>query len=184
MKVLPFHSSSRPRRSITAFLCAGFLILTGSHAWSADPQGLDAEEPFRGLLLKTETLMDLGGVRRFPTEDGGFVIISTAFTSNSHPVHRRTVAKSKALKELVAYIEGIEVDSRTSVRETTVTVDKNGSTEVASETVWEEEILSRVRGLMKGLPTVATWTTETGEFFMAIGGVFDANGNRVENLSD
>lgn len=153
------------------------LAMTSIHVFAQ--KDLDAESPYKALLLENKMLFETGGVERIPTSDGGFILISVAFTSNQNPIHQRTIARSKALREIVAYFEGMDVDSQSTVTEKATTEDDGVSTNLTSTTEWNEKIITRVKGQIKLLPTVATWTPETGVYAMAIGSRFDADGNQI-----
>lgn len=157
-----------------------FVVLLTNGTRALAEQRFEADEPFRKILLQDKILAKQGGVRVTDAKDGGFVIVSVAFTSNKHPIDRRSVAKIKAIRDLVAYLEGIDVDGRTSVKDTTLTNEKDGDTTQATETIWNEKIIFRVQGVVNVLPIVATWTNDTGDFYMALGAVFDADGKRLK----
>jgi hypothetical protein len=164
----------------TLLVLVVFVVILINATRALAQQSLEADEPFHKILLQDKTLAKQGGVRVIENKDGGFVILSAASTSNKHPIERRSVAKIKAIRELVAYLEGIDVESRTSVTETTFAKEKDGETSAATETKWEEKIITRVQGVVNVLPIVATWTNDTGEFCMALGAVFNAEGKRLK----
>lgn len=156
-----------------------FVVLLTNGTRALAEQRLEADEPFRKILLQDKILAKQGGVRVTDAKDGGFVIVTVAFTSNKDPIQRRSVAKANAIAKLVTYLEGIDVDGDTSVKDTTLTNEKDGDTTQATETIWKEKIIFRVQGVVNVLPIVATWTNDTGEFYMALGAVFDADGNPI-----
>lgn len=113
-------------------------------------------------------------------KDNTKLIYAIAATSNKDPLDQRTVARSKALKNLLAYFNGVELDAQKKLdsKKTTIITDDEITHKIVKQL--DETIIKAVRGKVQGLPTVGTWrSSDRALYYMAIGGVIDSEGKLV-----
>lgn len=134
---------------------------------------------YEEIIKNDDFLSENGGVRTLKTADGGFIIISVAHTTNTDRMKRITIAQAKALRELIAHLEGLTVESSQHFTEDITTNDSGSGSVTRSEESWSEEIIIKIKGGIRALPVVAKWTDEEGNFFLALGGRFTEQGERV-----
>ena len=169
-------------KATPVFLTLVLLILHGVCAQVRGNDFADVEirQSFKPFILADALMMDLGGVRILERKDNTKLIYAIAATSNKHPLHQRTVARSKALKNLLAYFNGVELDAQKKLdsKKTTIITDDEITYKIVKQL--DETIIKTVRGKVQGLPTVGTWrSSDRALYYMAIGGVIDSEGKIV-----
>jgi len=119
--------------------------------------------------------METGGAKILKQADGSLWLVSIGTTtakpaSASELLRRRTVAQLKAQSGAVAELNGTSVKiTKLMTTKDTVTIH-NGTESGSSEETLDESIVTEAKGIVKGMPVIATWLDKTGQlYFLAIG---------------
>lgn len=137
---------------------------------------------FAPILRENIFLMEQGGAKFIQLPGGTNVLFAVGMTDirpnapnpAQEKIRQRTVADSKARKAVAEAIHGIHVYSFIQTTEQTI-FHRRGDVEEVIEDLTEllERSESQTRGLIPGLPVVATWTIQNdGIFCLAIGRIF------------
>ena len=132
---------------------------------------------YKSLIVADRLMMEIGGVRVIERQDNTKMLYVIASTTNKHPIHQRTVAYNKAYRDLLAYFDGREIEAKKKLdrKKTTIITDDGVSHKIVKSL--DETIITCVRGKVRGLPTLGTWSSaDKNIFYIAIGGIIDADG--------
>jgi hypothetical protein len=136
---------------------------------------LTAEEEFLPLLATMPLQMEAGGAKLFNKGDGSIWLVSIGVTEARQAIsgellRRQMVAKSKAQANAVATLNGESVKAVTILEDKMVTRIENGVEKAVAEETLNESIVIEARGVLKGMPVVASWLSIDGKlFYVAIG---------------
>jgi len=154
-----------------ATLCVGALALDVS----ALPES-EVDQDYAPFLSAMSLEVANGGAKLFKLDDGTIWLVSVGAThagsdSAGDALRRRTVAKVKAQASAAAEIGGTKVEATTVMKtEDTLTVRNGVESGISTETL-EETIITKARGVIRGMPIVATWMNQDRTlFYAAIGG--------------
>lgn len=136
---------------------------------------LTIDEEFLPLLATMPVQMEVGGAKLFTKEDGSIWMVSVGVTearvaTSAELLRRQSVAKVKAQANAVAALTGESVKAVTILDDKVVTRIENGVEKSVAEENLKESIVTEARGMIKGMPVVASWLSLDGKlFFIAIG---------------
>ena len=163
-----------------AFGSMAYANPSGSGAQIASLKIIDTA--FEPILRENIFLMEQGGAKFIHLPGGTNAIFAVGMTDirtdAPNPVQeklrQRTIADSKARKAVAEAIHGIHVYSFVQTTERTIAHRRVDLEEVIEDlTELLERSESQTRGLIPGIPVVATWTMpDEGLFCLAIGRTF------------
>ena len=169
-------------------LLATSLLLLG--AGDADASALFSEvkltKPFDEYLLANPLLMEVSGAKVIELANGRHVVLAVASTAVKNDgaedrLRREKVCRVKALASVVADKQGVQIAHTEILKEQTVVVIENGKEEAKSVSEYLELTKSKVDGIARDMPVVGRWKSKDGAiFYLAIGVLLDANGQRVQ----
>jgi hypothetical protein len=136
------------------------------------------EAEFAPLMKSCSVLMQTGGGKIIPMEDGSFWVVGVGITPietekaalSSEKLRQLTVAKAKAQLAVLESLKGFQQNSKMTVGEQTKLEIKNGVETSTSKSSINSEIAERVFGECKNLPPVGTWVSDDGLFFCILVG--------------
>ena len=133
------------------------------------------ENEFRPILAAMPVQLEAAGAKIIKTKDGSIWLIGIGSTivnpaSGTEILRRNTVARSKAQASVVALVNGDRVKAESRMTTSDKTSVKNGQETAGSEETLDEQIVTEAKGLIRGMPTVATWmNSDKNLYFVAIG---------------
>jgi hypothetical protein len=136
---------------------------------------LTIDKEFLPMLATMPLQMELGGAKLFRAEDGSIWMVSIGVTdarqaTSGELLRRQAVAKAKAQANAVAALNGESVKTVTILEDKVVTRIENGVEKAVSEETLKESIVIEARGIIKGMPVVASWLSlDSKLFYVAIG---------------
>jgi hypothetical protein len=166
------------------------LILTAALLCGQDQdprfKDVEIEKPFDSYLLAHPLLMDVAGAKIVKLSDGKILVVGVAYTPirDNSPADRRrrdTVCKNRALANilgekknvLIAHVEKVE-------KKDVVVIDKQGKASDQRVSEYFEMTQSKLEGVVRDFPVVGRWKSGDGKlYYLAIGAVLDAKGERV-----
>lgn len=138
-------------------------------------EDLKIDDDFLPLLATMPVQMEIGGAKLFSRVDGSIWMVSIGVTearqaTSGELLRRQKVAKVKAQANAVAALNGETVKAVTILEDKVVTRIENGVEKSVAEETLKESIVTEARGVIKGMPVVASWISLDGKlFFVAIG---------------
>ena len=143
------------------------------------------EKPFDGYLLAQPLLMEVTGAKVIRLPTGGHVVVGVASTvikdgSAEDRLRAERVCLSKARAAIIGEQQGVQVAHVEQIKDRTVFVVANGKETAKSVSELLVMTRSKVEGISRGLAPVGRWKSADGKvFYLAVGGIFDAQGNTV-----
>jgi hypothetical protein len=146
---------------------------------------VNIDPAFRQYLLANPVLMETTGVKIIKLPDDTYLILSVASTvlkndSAEERLRAETVCPIKAMRNVVAATEGVQIASVQKSEDSIVVIIDRGERKVKSVAAYLETTEARVQGLAKGMLVVGRWKSKDGKVYsLAIGSVCDKKGNVV-----
>ncbi len=165
------------KRGIT-FIASALIFCSTLDGQVFDPsqyRELVVEKEFKPLLASMLVQMETGGAKIFKQPDGSLWLVSIGLTTvkpetATELLRRRTVAKAKALANAVAELNGTQVKSTVIMTTKDKVIVHDGVESGITDQMLDETIVTEAKGLVKGLPVIASWLSKNGEiYFLALG---------------
>lgn len=156
------------------------LFLAGHLSWAeeaAKPNftNYKGDSEFREILVVLPLVAEVPGGRIIKMPDGKEWLIGTGSTpqkenSPSEIIRREKISRAKAQASIAEYLNGTNVVATVVSTDSTQTVIKNKKeTAIATEQL-DEKIVTRVKGQIKSVQVISTWTNLDGTiFYQAVG---------------
>ena len=141
--------------------------------------------PFDGYLLSQPLLMEVTGAKVIRLTNGRTAVVGIASTvlrdgSADDRVRAERVCIIKARAAVIGEQQGVQVAHVEQIKDRTVVVVVNGKETAKSVSELLVLTRSKVEGISRGLAPVGRWKSADGKvFYLAVGGIFDAQGNTV-----
>ncbi len=143
------------------------------------------EKPFDGYLLSQPLLMEVPGAKIITLTNGRYAVVGVASTvvkddSAGDRLRAERVCLSKARAAIIGEQKGFQVAHIEQAKDRAVVVIDNGKETAKSVSELLVLTRSKVEGISRGLAPVGRWRSADGKaFYLAVGGIFDAEGNSV-----
>ena len=134
-----------------------------------------AEDEYLELLASMPLELESGGGKILKKKDGTLWIVAVGITEvrdggSAELIRRRTVGIAKAQAKAVALLNGEKVLAVSVLDEVTATEIEDGKESVLVEETLTESVIIKAKGVIKGMPLVASWMDKTSKIaFFAIG---------------
>lgn len=169
-------------------LYALLLMLGGVCAQDEAPRFTDVliEKPFDAYLRAQPVLMELAGAKLIRLPDGKKLVLGVASTplrnsSAEDRLRAELVCRTRALVNILGEKQGVVIaHSEESEKKVTVIVDRDGKKESKTTSQYLDVTRAKLEGTVRDFPIVGRWKSSDGKiFYLAIGGILDARGQRV-----
>jgi hypothetical protein len=148
------------------------------------------QKPFDALLQANPLLMSDEGAKIVKRADGTVLVIGVASTpvrdgSARDRKRSEVVCKNRALASILSEQKGVlvaHVEKAGSSQ--TIVIDADGKKKTKAVKEYLEMTSSRLGGIVPGFQLVGRWKSSDGKlYYYAVGGILDANGNRVRDAN-
>jgi hypothetical protein len=171
---------------MSCLLWSALVVLTPAADATEKFRDIEIEKPYDTYLRGNRLLMELAGAKIIRLRDGNRMLLAVGSTvlADNKPRTRldaEKVCRAKALANLVAEKQGVQVARVEKIEDRTVVVIEDGKEKARSVAQVLEITKTQVRGLAPGLAIVGRWKSKDGQvFYLALGMICNSKGERVE----
>lgn len=164
------------------------LILSWMVLMAADPalmnkfSDIEIEDKFREYIEANALLMEVTGAKVIRLPDGRSLVLGVASTalkdmSAKERLRAERVCKIKALANIVAEKEGVQVAHTETLKEKTTVVIDHMREAGKSISEFTQLTKTKVEGIAKDMPVVGKWKSKKRDvYYLAIGSFVDQSG--------
>jgi|GEM_PF-1047224 len=150
---------------------------------------VNIEADFEVYLKSNRLLMEISGAKVIRRKDGSSVVIAVASTvlkdsSAEERLRAEKVCRLKALTNVLAERNGVQIAHVEELKDETIVVVKNGAEKATSIMDLLKITKAKVEGITHDMPVIGRWRSAAGgTFYLAIGAVIDRDGKPIHTVA-